>query len=369
MIVLDNNAQVTEWLKERKIDCSGITRIDVATFELAKGFETELLIVEDVVYLQMNDIVKDKLNDSEAVLLFRSQSTPIGQYISNIVGEISVETPIAVLENQIQFFEGKIRESGILKSQMISLNHELIETMGDVDLQLKRVKKEYEAKTPKRLEEFKGVVAMSKYAAGEDIGGEFFDLFSFDNKAFVLMSSCSSYLASSSLLQFFSEMKSHQKISKELELEFLAKTHAEVKKINENKKKPVKVEILTGVFDMASLSFCGHKFGDFQFISSRLDQKIDIENMNLANPEKSYFEVSLERGERILLNSPGFQKNWNVAKPEFLMEELIIDPKVKPLDLLDEIYFTLKKKTLNGFLTFDASSIIVEVKQNVMVQI
>lgn len=369
MIVVDSSGQVSEWLKDLDIESSGVTRVDFQTFELAKGFETELVMVEDTVYLQMSPLLRDKLNRVEAVFLFRTNDRPIGHYISKIIMEVTKETPKSLLENQLLYIEDQIRRGAVVKSQMLSLNHELTQALGNMDLQLKRVKKTYEEKTPKRLEDFKGVTAMSKYAAGEDVGGEFFDLFTHENKVFILMSSCSSYLASSSLLQFFSEMKAGKNISKEAELEFLKKTHDEVKILNETRKKPIKVEVFSGIFDATTLQFQGHKFGDFQFISSDLKKKIDIENLNLANPEKSYFEVTLDRGERVLLNSPGFQKNWNVAKPDFLIEELMIDSNMKSLDILDEIYFKLKSKSLNGFLTFDASSIIVEVKHNVILKV
>lgn len=351
------------------IESSGLMRIDLPAFELVKGLESELVIVEESVYRQMDSICKDKLDKMEVVFLFRNSQSPIDYYVSNIVVEIGEDTPRSLLENQLQYFENQIRRSAILKSRFLSLNQELILAMGNMQQQLDRVKKSYQEKMPKRLENFRGLTAMSKYVAGEDSGGEFFDLFTDDNNVFILMSSCSSYLASSSLLKFFSEMKSLDHVTKEAVEEFIHKIDKEVNELNKQRKNPIKVELLTGILNSSTLHFEGFKFGDFQLLSSDLEKKIETENQSLANPSQSFFEMNFAREERIIINSPGFQKNWNTVKANFLLEELIGDKNLRSIDLLDEVYFKLKSKSLDGFLAFDASSIIFEVNHNVILKV
>ena len=56
-------------------------------------------------------------------------------------------------------------------------------------------------------------------------------------------------------------------------------------------------------------------------------------------------------------------------EPKFMIEELVINQNIKGLDVLDEIFFQIKKESINGFLPVDASSILVEVQKNAMVQI
>lgn len=369
MIVLDENSRVTDWLKEQNIESSGIARIDLATFELAKGFDSEIIVIEDTIYRQLNPILRDKLDCADAVLLFRSTSIPIDFYISSIVGEIGQKTPVQLIENQIQYIESQITRNAVAKSQMMTLNQELVEVMSGVDEQIERVKNVYKIKSPRRLEDFKGLTILSKYAAGENSGGEYFDLYVKENKIFIMMSSCSSFLASSGILQHFSELKEKKIIDTILEVDFINKVNQEIKQLNQSRKKAIDVELLTGIIDVSTLNFQGHLCGKFQILSSQLTKRIESENRDFLNMEESFFQLKLDRGERIMLNSPGFIKNWNSIKPDYLIEELIVDRKWDSLDIIDEVFFSLKKKSLNGFLTYDASSIILEVKNNVILKV
>jgi len=241
--------------------------------------------------------------------------------------------------------------------------------MGTVEEQMQRVKKVYEQKAPKRLENFKGVSVLSKYTAGEDIGGEFFDVFTKDNKIFMLMSACSSFLGSSSILQAFSEFKEKQQITKENEETFINNIRMDLKDINSDREDKVVNELFTCILDVNTMKLEGHSFGNFQLLCSG-SQAIDMDKNDFcAVNEDARFEVILKRGERFILNSPGFIKNWNTKTPGFLIEELLMKKSLKSLGLLDEIYFQLKKDSSTGFLPYDASSIILEVQKNVIVQI
>lgn len=369
MVILDENNKVSEYLKSLELDCSGITRIDLSTFEMAQGFEGEIIIVEDSCFLQMSALLKAKLADLEAVLIFSSTGVPIVSYGPNIISVFNKEMPKELLENQIRYLEKQIQVKAILKSQMINLNGELNELIGSVGIQLKRVKKLYEKKAPKRLENFKGLSVISKYAAGENGGGEFFDLYSTDSKLLLMMSSCSSFLASSSLLQYFSELKATEKVNDKILLGFIKKISNELEVINKSRKKKATIDLFLGIIDFADLKMDGYKFGEFQILSNSLENEITVQNRDFTKPEKSKFTLQLERSQRILLNSSGFMKNWSLTNVDFLIEELFLNNKNRALDILDELYFNLKKKSMNGFLAHDASSVMLEVDENVMVQI
>ncbi len=369
MIVIDNENIVSNWLTALDIDDVGFAKIDIVTFELAQGFETELVLIQDTVYHQLSKILQDKMNQVAGILVFNSTGSPLQYYLEKVVGVIDQNTPVALVRNQILFLEDHFKSNTVLKSQLMTLNGELMETIGGVETQLLRVKKVYEQTAPKRLENFKGFTVYSKYAAGEDMGGEFFDLFAKEGKIFLLMSATSSFLASSSILQFFAELKGETEINQAMEKNFISTIKGELEKINMNKKKPVETQLLTCIIDMNTLKVEGHVFGSFQVVSSNEDHHVDANTHLDGEFENAYFELQLERGERILFNSPGFSNNWDPSKSDHSVSELVNNTEIKALDVLDEIYFQLKKESKNGFLSHDASSIIMEVQQNVMVQV
>jgi hypothetical protein len=367
LIIIDENNEVSEWFTQLELDGVGSTRVDIQTFEVANGLETELILIQDTVYNQLSPILSDKMSQTSAVILFMSIGQHTERFASNVVGEISIATSKQLVKNFIFYLEDQIKSQTILKSQLMTLNNELMETMEGISLNLERVKRTYERITPKRLESFKGMTVYSKYAAGEDMGGEFFDLFSDEGKVFIFMSSTSSYLASSSIIQFFSELKSVGVINLSTELGFIKKIKNDLQILNQEREKPVKAELLTGILDMKTMKLSGHLLGGFEVMSSSLQRRVDVNSSLLeGSPEKSFFEIQLVRGERVLFNSPGFIHNWDSQSPEFLIEELLSNPKIKVLNILDEIYFQLKKESENGFLTHDASSIIMEVQENVV---
>ena len=77
---------------------------------------------------------------------------------------------------------------------------------------------------------------------------------------------------------------------------------------------------------------------------------------------------SMERGERQLILSSGFVKNWELITPSFMIEELLIKDNMKSLDILDEIFFSIKKDSLDDYLKYDASAIILEAHKNAIIQ-
>ena len=64
------------------------------------------------------------------------------------------------------------------RSSSLAVNAEIV---GDVEVELLKVKHLYEKKVPKRSQRFAGLQVYSKYNVGEDLGGEFFDLYKKDN--------------------------------------------------------------------------------------------------------------------------------------------------------------------------------------------
>jgi hypothetical protein len=369
VIVIDENNETAEYLSTICSDEVGIVRLDLTTFELANGLDTEVVVISAACYTKMSTIAVDKLKKSFGVMIFNDDELQVDVLMSNVIGIYSKEDRSDVILNQIRYVEEMSKEYNILKSQLYSINKELTDVMGGVESQLLRVKKTYELKAPKRLEEFKAFKIFSKYAAGENMGGEFFDIFAKDNKIFCMMSSTSSYLISNSILQEFTELKTRNSISPQDEESFMKNIKKEVEILNSSKKKIIDVDLFTCILDINTLQLSGHSFGKFNILSSNMKNSCDLSNSAEQDFDDTQFDILLQRGERILINSPGFVKSWAVTDPKFMIEELIINSNIKAIDVLDEIFFQIKKDSINGFLANDASSILLEVQKNAIVQI
>ena len=369
MIVIDKNNEVAEFFNRIARDEFGIVRVDTTTFELANGLNTEVVCISAESYLELSTRAVTKLKESFGVFILNLNDDVIDFLLPNVINIFSGKEREELVISQINFAEEKSKESNILKSQFISLNRELSNIMGGVESQLLRVKKAYELKTPKRLEELKAFKVMSKYAAGEDLGGEFFDIFTKNNKVFLMMSSTSSYLLSSSILQEFTFLRTKQEITEAEEKAFIENIQEELAKVNKSKKKEVTLDLLTAIIDINTLKLQGHAVGQFAILSSNMSHNKNLSNDIKTIYEDTSFSLQLDRGERILFNSPGFLKSWNSTQPKFMIEELVVNSKIKALDILDEIFFQIKKDSINGFLSNDASSLLIEVEKNAMVKI
>ncbi|MEE2672127.1 MAG: hypothetical protein VYA54_10470 [Bdellovibrionota bacterium] len=369
MIVIDENSQLIDWLNNHNSEGIGFVRVDLVTFELSQGLETELVMIQDTVYHQLSKFQRAKLQGVEALIVFKSSEAPLQFYLSNLISVIDRSTPEELLTNQILYLEDKVKGTNILKSQLISLSYEMNEVMGGVENQLLRVKKAYEQKAPKRLENFKGLNVYSKYAAGENMGGEFFDIFSKNEKIFMLMSNSSSYLASSSILQHFSELKMQEEINSTAQLDLILKIRAEIENLNRSKKKSIVTQLLTFELDLATMKMSGYQLGEFQILSSNSEHGSEIGSYFDQDLERAKFEYTLTKGERLLFNSPGFVKNWSTLSEKPDLSELLENEDVKALDVLDEVFFKLKKDKSSGFLPQDASAIILEVVDNVFLKV
>jgi hypothetical protein len=369
LLIVDQNKEVINWVKTLANNQIGAAHLDLSTFEVASGMNNELIMISAETFNQLNSNQREKIEVCSAVLILNLKAIEIINPTQNIVGVIDSHLNQNILVQQISNLEEFIKSNDQLKSQLISLNMELNEIIGGVEDQLYRVKRAYENNAPRRLEEFQGFRIYSKYAAGDDMGGEFFDLLAKENKIFVMMSATSSYLASSSILQLFTELKALEEITQDDERDFINKVKEQVESLSESQGKEVRAQLLTCILDLNTLEMQGHVFGNFKVISSDVKNNREFSSSIALDFEQAKFKRKIQRGERIMLCSPGFVMNWIGFNPKFMIEELVTNKKIKVLDILDEIYFQLKKDAVDGFLKSDASSIIMEVQDNVMLEI
>lgn len=369
MIIVDSQQKLANFVESLSLEQVGVVKMDAVALEVATPVTDDLTIIHADVYTQQNPKLQSKLEEFTTVILF-DENNSVQNFYPNTIAVINADTPSSIIKNLILTVEDSLRERSVLRSQLISVNQELSEIMGNVEVEMMRVKKMYEQKAPRRFQEIKGVQVFSKYAAGENIGGEFFDIFMDQNKLFVLMSATSSYLASSSILQLFTSFKMKKEISEDAEKNLINEIKAEVEELNRSKKKEISMDLFTAILDLNKHTVSGHLFGKFKTLSSATNNFSNSgPNLLKEDIESGTFSRAIERGERILLCSPGFVKNWEKLNPEFMMEEIILNKKIKPLDILDEIFFQLKKESTSGFLSYDASAIILEVQKNAMVEV
>lgn len=369
MIVIDKNGEVLNWINSYNDSKLGCKRLDLATFEASQGLQEELILINIDILESCSEEIFKKLERARGLLIYSNVLTTVNKIPTNFLSQVGPYSNKELLVLQINNIESLLKDNNLLKSQMISMSMELTDLMDGVEGQLIRVKHAYEKVAPKRLEEFQGFKIFSKYAAGESMGGEFFDLFAKDDKLFIMMSNSSSYLGSSAILQLFSEFKAKDSISEEEEINFINAVKGQIESLSDSKKKKVSAQLLTCVLDIKRMKARGHLLGNFRIVSSDLEHSFESENSIEMDLEVASFERTIARGERLMFCSPGFVMNWQSMTPKFLIEEIMTDKKIKVLDILDEVFYQLKRDASGNFLKSDASAIILEVEQNVMLQV
>lgn len=370
MIIVDSNNEIWNYFEKTELKNQlSAARLDLGSFELANGFEHEIVISHtDVLKSQ---IAVSKLNKTFAVVLYGDSKVDSSKLL-NVVSFLKSSSNVDYFSNLITKLESLTKEQQVFKSQMLTINTDLAEVMGNVEVELLKIKKIYEAKAPKRFQNFKGVQVFSKYAVGENIGGEFFDIHKFQNQLLIIMSSTNSYLVSSSILNLFSNTKEAKKIESTMASDLFDDICSDAIKINESKSKKISLELCVVCLNLNTLEISGKIFGDFSLKTSELDDLYSFKHKGKTFDEvqKSQYDFSakLMRGSRLMVSSPGFNKNWKKLNPQFLKEQLLSNDTIKTLDILDEAFFQLKKNLKGEFLNYDASAIILEVDKNAILK-
>lgn len=236
--------------------------------------------------------------------------------------------------------------------------------------ELQRVKKIHETLVPLRTEQMKGLSIMSKFAAGETSGGEFYDVIQGEEEFSIVLTHSRSYVVSSLVLSAFEEFRKEQdfgleKIQKfSVDLAHMIKQEAGMKPFEE-------LQLFLARVDMKSLVIEGVNWGHSQLVSSgdffvgENDFPIDSSFV-----EKSTFQNKLARSESYVLLSPGLRANCgDRIEGERLISYVRRMMQDGPKKALQEIFYQLKKGRESSFLTYDATSVFIEVDPNVIVQI
>jgi hypothetical protein len=249
------------------------------------------------------------------------------------------------------------------------LGEDLGHFVGYTLAELQRIKKLHEQIVPMRSEDIKGLKVLSKFAAGESAGGEFFDIIRGDQEFILLLTSSRSYVISSMILSHFESLRDKKHFRKDDLLEFLSSLSNEILSNGNFGEKDL--ELFLGRVDLKKMKMEGYHFGQTALVSSS-SSHIFGNNLPISQPffEQAFFNLKLNRGEKIVLLSPGVRLNCNdilAGQDLFSFTKGLFERG--PKSLVNEIFYQLKKDVKGDFLVHDASSIYLEVDSNVILQV
>ncbi|MCK5073367.1 MAG: hypothetical protein KAQ98_08090 [Bacteriovoracaceae bacterium] len=238
--------------------------------------------------------------------------------------------------------------------------------------ELQRIKNLHEQIVPVRSDNIKGVKLLSKYAAGEKPGGDFFDLIHGNQEFTLLLTSSSSHVISSIVLAHFEALKQKKNPGLQEIEQFIQDVESELKTLELLKDKKERLNFFLGRFDLKKFEVEGFLFGKFELISSETKKYFAGNEypFGIGFLNQAKINISLERGEKIIILSPGIRYNANDLLGNkdmvcFVRELLALEGK----EVLTELYYQLQKDQTNEFMRYDASAIFIEVDKNVIMQV
>jgi len=242
--------------------------------------------------------------------------------------------------------------SGIDQEDLEEVGDNLERVLSSALNELKRLKEVHEKLVPMREEKFKGLNATSKFGAGESSGGEFFDILSNDKEVLFLLARSRSYLVSSMVMSAFDELRLSKNFSDDLINGFLTRVQADVdnSKVKEDKRR---LDILFLRVDLKTMKARTWKTGG----------TVLLNNASIVNES----EFSIKRGEKLMILSSGLIENQPGEKK--IISKSIEKSSKSSRDILDEVFYTLKKEKNGMFFSNDATMIIFEVDKNAILQI
>ncbi|MCO4793880.1 MAG: hypothetical protein KC493_09215 [Bacteriovoracaceae bacterium] len=324
--------------------------------DLALAEEFSKKVADFFLYFNLNELdesLKEKIN-----LLYTNAP--------HVTGLIDTSNP---LEFHLPMFASSIRERLESKLDLGNVTQQMNKIVGRSLAELQRLKRLHEKIVPMRNESFKGLSILSKFGAGESSGGEFFDIVKGDKEFLVLVTSSTSYVVSSMVLTHFEYFRDKESFSNAEMEKFLTDLSADIRERGFESDERM-AEIFLMRIDLNSLQIEGHQFGEFELKSIKgvhtKSNELPLDDMFF---EKSYFKSKLDRGEKLLILSPGVFRNFQTRKQELKKNfyEGLFD--LVPNQMINEIFFQMKKEVVGDFLNHDATVIYLEVDPNVIVQV
>lgn len=342
-----------------------------AISELPLGRQADVLLVDTQTVLnhpELQEKFKIVLNTYLGVIFIHEQTNSAAQswvqdqaaFLTKIIGEYAVPMPQlnwTMFSNQLQFLWNLLDEQKKLQKHIVKFSQELDSALQSAETEMIKAKKIHEVLIPKRTDEIKGVNFINKYAAGDGGGGEFYDLHPSGNKVFQILISSQSYLISSALIGVLNLHK-----QKDFAPEaFIADAKNEIETINGPKKKKSEVDLMVLELDTNQLTIKTYGWGKAEFYSQK-NGKIELK------PDSAPYQ--LNKGEKIIVFSPGFLFNWKEGRIKKELYSFIKEHhQLSQNDLMMELFLQLSVVKDTDFLTKDATVTMMEVNRHGIHQI
>lgn len=231
--------------------------------------------------------------------------------------------------------------------------------------QAEKIKKIHKRLIKLRSEAIRPFLLTGRYAPGSASGGEFYDIFKTEQELILLITSACTFQSSSAVMSFIAEQKTVKRgVGKLEDLKNLIVSHFQ--KIG---KADALFEFFLMKIDLKNIQSEIYSQGNFILLGNRALG--DSKNFIAFDKNKSEISFQYNRGDKIVVLSPGFQKNFKEKTIEgknylsFILSKM--DEQTK--DLLNELFFQLKRISASDFSEYDATIVALEVEINAILQL
>lgn len=374
MIIIDERNFIRKELEEQGLNVFDFydghhlyTVDDFCQLPLTRRSDVVLVDTKSVLFKpKLIESCKAVMNTFHGVIFFHEEANQEAahwveeqaSFLTKILGSFSLPmSPLNwnIFSNQLQFFWSLMQEQKVLQRHMAEFSQELDQVLQDAESEMVRAKRIHETLIPKRSEEIKGVHFFNKYATGDGGAGEFYDLLQTPGKVYQVLVSSESYLISSSLIGLIKSYKNNEFDPSA----FINDAEADIQTINSSKKKKAKVEIIVLELDLSQLTMKSWGRSKVE-VYSQLHQKREL---------TADSTIQLERGEKLIVFSPGFLFNWKEGNQQQDIYSFINNHQgLSQQELMTELFFQIKQ--LEGeFLKKDATIVMMEVNRHGMHQV
>ncbi|WP_412473801.1 hypothetical protein [Halobacteriovorax sp. YZS-1-1] len=229
--------------------------------------------------------------------------------------------------------------------------------------QVENIKEMHRNMAPFRSEKLRGVGITSRFCAGTSNGGEFFDFFKIGGEVWIVSLHASSYMLIGNFLSLIETWKLESNID-------MTKVISNLESKKDDFSEYGDASILIARIKLSDLSAEVLNIGDHELLNK--DGVVLARNGSAfpSNYNTSTQEVQLNKGEGLLLLSPGFFKN---IEDKIDGEEYLTFVKknwAAPVEFISELTFQTKKGyNENDFLPNDQTILMIEVDKNAISKI
>ncbi len=258
----------------------------------------------------------------------------------------------------------------LIETQSANLGERFLSLEKGLNDGLKSIQKISKKIIPIRKEKIKGITISSKYIAGLDSGGEFFDLNKGENQLTIFLSSVNSYSLSTFFLGFYESVKKLGVVNRDSLTKLFGSIENELNGLLVTP--DLRAEITVLVVDLVTYKLWGINFGQVVLKSNINGHIVGNNNRpSCDNLKNSEISLQLKRGEKILIISPGYLKcSEDVFEKNKLLSYIENLEGKDNNEILSELFFQVKKNNLSSdFLKCDSSILCLEVDPNAIMQV